>query len=217
MKTPLLLAVFVAPMLLISPIEGQVYRCKTPGGGTEYSQIPCGRDAQLLQDRSQSVYTGPHVDPFDWIRREQEGRQAREAAYQAEGRRIAAQQPERSAACTSALTMALEALNAKASNAAHMTATAAVACNRPDIAAAVIAQSTAQSTPIQQGRRPSVGTPPTTSVPNPAPTQNDRRTLTGCDSSGCYDNKGARYNNMGENFMGPNGMCRKTALGWSCP
>ncbi len=45
--------------------SAQVYRCKTAAGGTEYSQVPCGKDAQLLQSQRNSIdTTNPPADPF---------------------------------------------------------------------------------------------------------------------------------------------------------
>jgi hypothetical protein len=45
--------------------NAQVYRCKTATGGTEYSQVPCGRDAQLMQSQRDSIdTTNPPADPF---------------------------------------------------------------------------------------------------------------------------------------------------------
>ena len=49
----------------------QSYRCTTPSGGTEYSQVPCGKDAQLLQNREKSIDRGPVGDPFG-VARERE-------------------------------------------------------------------------------------------------------------------------------------------------
>ena len=57
----------------------QVYRCTTPTGGTEFSQIPCGKDSKLTQDRARSIDTGPPTDPFG-VQRER-GRLQLEADY----------------------------------------------------------------------------------------------------------------------------------------
>ena len=59
--------------------SAQVYRCNTPTGGTEFSQIPCGKDSTLIQNRASSIDTGPPTDPFG-VQRER-GRLQLEADY----------------------------------------------------------------------------------------------------------------------------------------
>ncbi len=59
----------------------QVYRCKTPTGGTEYSQVPCGTDAQLVQSQRDSIdTTNPPADPFG-VKRERERLQSETNRY----------------------------------------------------------------------------------------------------------------------------------------
>ena len=47
------------------PTFAQVYRCKTAAGGTEYSQVQCGKDVQFLHSHRDSVdTTKPAADPY---------------------------------------------------------------------------------------------------------------------------------------------------------
>ena len=192
---------------------GQVYRCKTPGGGTEYSQVPCGNNAELLQNRAQSIDTTPSKNPYAHLYEREAAQQAYDAAFNAP----APTSPMSSRECEQAMTIATEAIKNKSTTINQLIAIAGAICGRPDLTAAAVALPASQNR--VETSRATRRTPAPVPQPIPAPnsTRPDRRTLTNCDATGCYDNAGARYNNMGQNFMGPTGMCRKTLLGWSCP
>lgn len=212
MKAPPLLALFVAPMLLISPIEGQVYRCKTPGGGTEYSQIPCGKDAQLVQQQRDSIdTTSPPSDPFG-VQRER-NRQAREA--DANARKFFSDSAGRSGSAGSAWTPrqidhgACERADRDAKiEAGHARKDAAEIRRKQKLAdwecGRTIPDEPASTAPKS---KPTLARPP---LPNPV--------ITNCDQGGCWDSNGGRYTRgAGNTFFGPNGACTATAAGLVCP
>lgn len=184
--------------------SAQVYRCKTATGGTEYSQVPCGKDAELLQNRNQSIDTRPFKDPFDWIRREEEGRRAQAAAE-----RSMPVTDSRSPACIEATNIALQATERKSPSALKVLAIAASICGRHDIAA--VAQQLDATPKATEPERRSTFVPGRTTNPNPS--------ITNCDPSGCWDTNGGRYNRAaGNTFFGPNGVaCTATAGGLVCP
>ena len=205
--------------------NAQVYRCKTATGGTEYSQVPCGKDDQLLQSKRDSIdTTNPPADPFG-VKRERDRLQMDADYYrqksssgtsgnsEAESTTSTAARQIDSVACDRADREALiEARHARKDSAAirRTRKSADWVCGRD------VADDRETPSTLSAKARPDPGAPPSVvdAIPFPQP---ERRSLTNCDASGCYDNRGARYNNMGENFMGPTGMCRKTLLGWSCP
>lgn len=214
----------IVAMLLAScslTTSAQVYRCTTPTGGTEYSQFPCGKDAKLLQSQENSIDTKPSRSPLDALREQDRASQAYENAYRnaaarsnTQSRQTVARRQVDSVACErSDRDAKIEAGHARKDAAAIKRAqqVADADCGR-DIRDTDGGKQIADtlSDPSPSAARPLVEPPVAYQEPQ-------RRTLTNCDATGCYDNQGARYNNMGQNFMGPTGMCRKTLLGWSCP
>lgn len=61
--------------------------------------------------------------------------------------------------------------------------------------------------------------PPSAPTFIPGPVRNTTPNIASCDSSGCWDTSGGRYNRAaGNTFFGPNGVaCTRTAVGIVCP
>lgn len=187
----------------------QVYRCTTPGGGVEYSQVPCGKDAVQVQSRKDSIYTGPPTDPFG-VERERARVQAQTEQRQRQfwsgataprpTTPLAPARPFDPAACERADREAkIEAGHARKDAAAIKRAQklADWTCGR-DIPDDPVAPSARQTTTI-----PIVTPPPV---------------ITNCDGAGCWDTAGNRYNRVGGNtFVGPNGACTKAGPTLVCP
>lgn len=203
----------------------QVYRCKTPGGSTEYSQVPCGKDAQLLQSQRDSIdRTNPPADPFG-VKRERARLESETNYY---NNKFAGDMAAKSAKPTNPVPTTRQ-IDRAACERADRDAKIEAGHARKDAVATKRAQQVADWDCGRDLTEDAVSPPrlssKTQAIPSAPPNIADampyqppeRRSLSNCDSTGCYDNQGARYNNMGENFMGPTGMCRKTLLGWSCP
>ena len=192
----------------------QVYRCTTPTGGTEFSQIPCGKDSKLIQDRASSIDTGPPTDPFG-VQRER-GRLQFEADY------------FRKKLSGDTLINGAGATNP--SRAARQID--AIACERADRDAHVESRHARQDKVLikrkqdladwECGRTLPVNESSAPAPPKPkfipGPVRNPSPTITNCDGAGCWDSNGARYNRGGGNtYFGPNGACTGTAGGMVCP
>ncbi len=78
-------------------------------------------------------------------------------------------------------------------------------CGMPSGTAADVVS--AQNPPKKQQRRQ-----PTTGTVNTAPS-----VITSCDSSGCWDSSGTRYQRSGNVMNGPNGACTITGNAVNCP
>ena len=194
--------------------SAQVYRCTTPTGGTEFSQIPCGKDSKLIQDRANSIDTGPPTDPFG-VQRER-GRLQLEADYNRT--KSSGDTPTNGAPATSP------------SRAARQID--AIACERADRDAHVESRHARQDKVLikrkqdvadwECGRTLPVNESSAPAPPKPkfipGPVRNPSPTITNCDGAGCWDSNGARYNRGGGNtYFGPNGACTGTAGGMVCP
>ncbi len=192
----------------------QVYRCKTATGGTEYSQVPCGKDAQLLQSQRDSIdTTNPPADPFG-VQRERERLQLETDYYRKKssggmtGKSVGASSTSRAArqvdsvACERADREALiEARHARKDATAirRTQKTADWECGRG------IAD---EDTPV--ARKPTVLSAPPTPPPN----------LASCDASGCWDTSAGRYNRSGssDTYFSPSGKaCTKVGTQIMCP
>lgn len=201
---PLHFAVAVAASLSSLTAFAQVYRCTSPSGGVEYSQVPCGKDAQLLQSRKDSIDRSPPRDPFAGARERERGREAYERAYNAQAsapRSGGAQEREiDAAACARADRSARIEANHASKDRAEIRRKQQLAdweCGRNITAAAAPTDKRAQVVPGN--------------IPPPS--------MASCDAAGCWDTQGGRYNRgAGDTYFGPGGTaCTRTAGGMVCP
>jgi len=193
----------------------QVYRCTTPTGGTEFSQIPCGKDSKLIKDRANSIDTGPPTDPFG-VQRER-GRLESEAGYYRD--KASSDMPTNGAGASSRLP-AVRQIDAVACERADRDAHIESRSPRRDLAMIKRKQNLAdwecgRTMPARESSAPAPSAP--TIIPGA--TRNPNPILTNCDSAGCWDTNGGRYNRAaGNTFFGPNGVaCTRTAAGTVCP
>ena len=195
--------------------SGQVYRCTTPTGGTEFSHIPCGKDSKLIQDRASSIDTGPPTDPFG-VQRER-GRLQLEADYYRKKSSIDTPINAAGATNPSRAARQIDAISCeRADRDAHIESRHA----RQDKVLIKRKQDLAdwecgRTLPVNESSAPAPPTPKFT----PGPVRNPSPTIASCDSSGCSDTNGGRYNRgAGNIFFGPNGIsCTRTAGGIVCP
>jgi hypothetical protein len=202
-------------MLLLASMltHGQIYKCKTPSGGTEFSQVPCGKDAHLIQSQRDSIdTTNPPADPFG-VQRDRDRQQAETERLQQKFYDNLGKKPVGTAS-------APRQISQSACDKADRDAKIEAGHARKDAAAIKRAQKVADwecgrtieddPEPVATKRRPSV---------IPGRTGNPAPTIASCDSSGCWDTNGARYNRAaGNTFFGPNGVaCTGTPGAMVCP
>ena len=195
--------------------SAQVYRCKTATGGTEYSQVPCGKDAQLLQSKRDSIdTTNPPADPFG-VQRERDRLQLETDYYRKKSSSGLSGKSE----ATSSTSKAAREIDSAACERADREALIEARHARKDAAAIRRTQKTADwecgrtlpdDPPPTAGSKPTV-IPMATTLPPPI--------IASCDQSGCWDTNGGRYNRAGNTstFFGPNGACTKSGTNMVCP
>ena len=195
--------------------SAQVYRCKTATGGTEYSQVPCGKDAQLLQSKRDSIdTTNPPADPFG-VQRERDRLQLETNRY---NKKFHIDTPAKSATPTGSLRVARQIDPA--------------ACERAD-RDVQIQYRHARRDPAEIRRKekvadwecgrdiaddPVAATPPQASTAPPQPVAAPPGPAF-CDASGCWRD-GARYSRSGtsDTYFSPSGTaCRQIGRQLVCP
>ena len=205
-RFPYAMAALVWGITLIA--NAQVYRCKTATGGTEYSQVPCGKDAQLLQSRENSIDTKPSRSPLDALRQRETANQAREDAFR---------KPQTSRTNTESQGVATRrAIDPTACQNAEREAQIEARHARKDVVAIKRAYKTAdwecgrdiQDDPV------SANTPPVPMKVVPPPP-----IITSCDQSGCWDSNGGRYNRAGnsDTYFTSSGACTRVGMSMICP
>lgn len=189
----------------------QVYRCTTPSGSTEYSQVPCGKDAQLLQNREKSIDRGPVGDPFG-VARERERVRLETERLQALNRKLYST-PQSAPSNSGPYVRPIDRYACEAADRdAHIESRHA----RKDAAAIRRKQKLADWECGRNVPDDPVATSPSVIPMKVAPPP---PIITSCDQSGCWDSNGGRYNRAGNTstFFGPSGACTKSGMSMVCP
>lgn len=210
MNTRILFLLAAAALAL--PASAQVYKCKTPTGGTLVSDRPCdGANKTVDVRRSEPVTLEQQMQAAEvqQRRRQQLGQmQAEESAYRA---RLAAREALR------AEQEAIQAENAQ-NNARQQKCDETVQQmqNVKRLKDGQRAALAACGVHVPERERPP---PPPVPVPAPAPAPAAPGMMTNCDPAGCWDTSGNRYNKAGGsgNFHRQDGrFCRQVGNQLQC-
>lgn len=212
MNKPFAYAVAALVCCLTVNASAQVYRCKTPGGSTEFSQIPCSKDAQLVQTQRDSIdSTSPPADPFG-VQRERDRQQLETEYYRRKN------SSDSAAKAVGPMTPAYAArqIDPAACDRADREAQIEARHARKDAAAIRRTQKTAD---WECGRNlpddPVAASPSTIPMKATPPPP----IITNCDQSGCWDSNGGRYNRAGNSstYFSSTGACTRVGTSMNCP